>query len=111
MRRVSSIVVVALLFTGCAQLGGQKGGSAGGQGTAAKPANVCGAVSGAISELDGLLARLSHINLCLAGDPVCPTKENAKNACAARDALAGFHTSNGCTDVMVGPRPGLCNRL
>jgi hypothetical protein len=116
MRRLSSLVAVPLLLIGCAQLGGPNG--AGGKGTGAtgeiarpdRPDTLCPAISGAIKELDGYLGRLGQLNLCLGMSP-CPSEENAKKACEARDALAGFHTSDGCTDAMVGRRPSLCDRL
>ena len=116
MYLVPRLIAIALLFLGCAQLGGGKsdGGKGGGGevAVAARPSQeLCGAVSGAIHQLDGYLGRLGQINLCLSGVSGCPTKDLAKKACEARDALNDFHTSGGCTDSMTGPRPSLCSRI
>jgi hypothetical protein len=115
MRHVLAMVTVSLLFFGCAQLGGGKPSGGGGKvGTAAAPpASVCQSVSHTIGQLDSYLGQLSQINLCLSGSgsSSCPTKDAAKQACDARDALSNYHTSAGCTDSMLGNRPGLCSRL
>ena len=118
MRLVSAIVVLPLLFLGCAQLGGEKGGSAGAATqTAARPKlpdSLCSSVGKSVNELDRYLNQLGQINIgCLAGAPTCDTtlQDNAKRACAARDSLANFHTKGECTEQMLGPRPGLCSRL
>jgi hypothetical protein len=114
MRHVLAMVTVSVLFLGCAQLGGGGKGSGGGGkvGTAAAPpASVCQSVSHTIGELDRYLGQLGQINLCLSGESSCPTKDAAKRACDARDALSNYHTSAGCTDSMLGNRPGLCSRL
>ena len=116
MRQVWAIVATLLLGFGCAQLGGGKdegrSGSGGEVQVAAKPSQeLCGAVSGAIGQLDGYLNRLGQINLCLSGSSSCPTKDLAKKACEARDSLEDFHTSGGCTDRMLGNRPALCARI
>jgi hypothetical protein len=115
MRSISAIVVLALLFLGCAQLGGEKGGSAGASTqTAARPKlpdSLCSSVGKSVNELDRYLNKLNEINICLIGVPTCEAKNDAKRACEARDSLANFHDKGECTEQMLGPRPGLCSRL
>jgi hypothetical protein len=116
MRHVPVILAASLLVIGCDQFGGEKpqvgSGEEGEVQVAARPSReLCGAVSGAIGQLDGYLNQLGQINLCLSGASSCATKDLAKKACEARDSLEDFHTSGGCTDQMLGNRPALCSRL